>query len=127
MTRRNGFTLIEVVVALVILGTVVLGLTRFMGNFVHVVATSTTRTVASEVAHEQLERVKVDPSYATLSATWGGTRTGFPDYPAMTRVTTLNRVTSAGPPPRDYTIVTVRVTEPTMTRPVNATAVVARP
>jgi hypothetical protein len=108
------------------------GLARFAGEFLHAVGTSTTRTLAASVARERLEEVRADPTYP-LPATWAGTAIGFPDYPNMSRITRVTRVTGAAPV-RDYTIVSVKVTEPTMMRPgamaldtVNVTAVVARP
>jgi hypothetical protein len=44
----------------------------------------------------------------------------------MTRVTSVSRVTGTAPQ-RDYTIVTVRVSEPTMGAPIDVTTVVASP
>lgn len=122
---RRGFTLIEVLLATVVLGIILMSVSRFTGQFLHTVSTSTARTVASEVASEQIERITTDPSYATLAARWAGTQTSFPNYPSMVRTTTVQRITG-NTPPRDYTVVTVRVTEPTMGAPVNVTSVVAR-
>jgi hypothetical protein len=68
----------------------------------------------------------MDPSYTTLAATWAATETGFPGYPRMVRTTTVSRVTGNAPP-RDYTIVTVRVTEPTMGQAIDVTTMVAQP
>jgi hypothetical protein len=84
------------------------------------------RTVAAEVARERISLVDMDPSYTTLGATWVATETGFPGYPRMTRITTVSRVTGNAPP-RDYTIVTVRVTEPTMAQAIDVTTTVAQP
>jgi prepilin-type N-terminal cleavage/methylation domain-containing protein len=126
MTHRRGFTLVEVLFATVILTIVLLSTARFVGQFMHTVSTTTVRTVASEVASERIERVSTDPSYLTLSAQWAGTTTGFPGYPNMARRTTVSRVTGSNPT-RDYTIVSVQVTEPTMGAPVNMTTMVARP
>jgi prepilin-type N-terminal cleavage/methylation domain-containing protein len=124
--NRRGFSLVEVLFATVILTIVLLSTARFVGQFMHVVTTSTVRTVASEVASEQIEQISTDPSYLTLSAQWAGTRSGFPGYTSMARQTIVQRVTGANPT-RDYTIVSVQVTEPTMGTPVNMTIVVARP
>jgi prepilin-type N-terminal cleavage/methylation domain-containing protein len=123
---RRGFTLIELMLAIVILTIVLTGIARYTGQFLHAVTTSTTRTTAAQVATEHIELVKADPSYTTLAASWDGTQNGFPGYPNMTRVTTVSRVTGTAPP-RDYTIITVRVAEPTMGAPVNVTTVVGRP
>lgn len=130
--RRGGFTLIEVMVAMVILSIVALGLGRFVSSFLHVVSTSSIRTTASAVAREQMEGILSDPQYP-LPTAWVGTVTGFPGYSAMRRTTSVTRVTGTSPA-RDYTIVTVKVTEPTMKRigatapdTINLTAAVAKP
>jgi prepilin-type N-terminal cleavage/methylation domain-containing protein len=124
--ERRGFTLIEVMLAVVILTTVLVSVARYTGQFLHTVSTSTVRTVAAEIARERIGLVDMDPSYTTLAAVWAGTQTGFPGYPQMTRVTTVSRVTGAVPV-RDYTVVTVRVTEPTMGQAIDVTTVVAQP
>lgn len=124
--NRRGFTLIEVMLAVVMLGIVLVSLARYTGQFLHTVSTSTVRTVAAEVARERISLVDQDPSYTTLAATWAGTQTGFPNYPRMQRVTTVSRITGNAPP-RDYTVVTVRVTEPTMGQAIDVTTVVAQP
>lgn len=124
MTRRSGFTLVEMLLAIVILAIILGSVARYTSQYLHTITTSTTRTAASEVARERIGLVDMDPSYTTLAAAWAGTEIGFPGYPGMTRVTTVSRVTGNAPP-SDYTIITVRVTEPTMGAPINVTTVVA--
>ena len=124
--RRYGFTLIELMLAIVILTIVLTGVARYTAQFMHAVSTSTTRTTAAQVATERIELVKADPSYLSLATIWDQSQTGFPGYPNMTRTTTVSRITG-NVPQRDYTVVTVRVTEPTMISPVNVTTVVGRP
>jgi prepilin-type N-terminal cleavage/methylation domain-containing protein len=124
---RRGFTLIEVMIALVILTIVSVSLGKFVGSFLHAVGTSTTKTVATAVAQEQLEIIRADPNYANLVATYNGqTATGFPGYAAMTRTLRVVR-TTGNAPRRDYTTITVTVSEPTMGTPINVTIVVAAP
>lgn len=124
--KRDGFTLIEVLLALVMLTIVCVGMAKFVGTFIHTVSTSTTKTVATEVALQQLELIQADPQYP-LPASYVVSTTGFAGYPAMNRTTVFLR--NGGPTytTKDYTVVTVRVTEPTMRDTVNVTAVVARP
>ena len=126
MRHRGGFTLIEVMLAVVLLTVVLVSVARYTGLFLHSVTTSTVTTVAAEVARERIELVNMDPSYTTLAATWGGTQIGFPGYPRMTRVTDVSRIVGVAPP-RDYTVVTVRVSEPTMRSTLDVTTVVAQP
>jgi prepilin-type N-terminal cleavage/methylation domain-containing protein len=123
MTNRRGFSLIEVMVALVILSIVLLGLGRFVASFLHTVGTTTTKTAATEAAAGYMATIQADPSYP-LPASYAGTVTGFPNYPNLKRVTVFNRINTSN---RDYTIVSVRVTEPTLRDTVNITAVVAKP
>ena len=124
--RRSGFTLVEMLLSIVILAIILASVARYTGQYLHTVSTSTTRTAAAEVARERIGLVDMDPSYATLAAAWSGTQTGFPGYPGMARITTVSRVTGNAPQ-RDYTIVTVRVTESTMGAPIDVTTVVASP
>ena len=128
--NRRGFTLVEVMIALIILTIVSLSLGRFVASFSHTVGTSTIRTIAIDVATEQLELVRgnANPTaYPTLVANFSGNVvTGFPSYPRRTRTTTVVRTTGNNPR-RDYTTITVTVTEPTLGTPVNLTAVVAAP
>jgi prepilin-type N-terminal cleavage/methylation domain-containing protein len=123
MSNRRGFSLIEVMVALVILSIVLLGLGRFVASFLHTVGTTTTKTAATEAASGYMAAIQADPTYP-LPAIYAGTVTGIGSYPNMKRVTTTTRVNSGG---SDYTTVTVRVTEPTLRDTVNITTVVAAP
>jgi prepilin-type N-terminal cleavage/methylation domain-containing protein len=125
--NKRGFTLIEIMIALVILTIVSVSLGKFVAVFLHTVGTSTAKTVATEVAQEELELIRADPSYTTLVATYNGvSQTGFPGYASMNRSVRVVR-TTGNAPRRDYTKVTVTVTEPTMGTPVAVTIVVAAP
>lgn len=128
--NRRGFTLVEVLVAVIILGVVAMSLGRFMGGFLHAVGTSSTRTAAVAVAEERLDSVRVSATtstYATLVASFNNSNTtGFPGYPNMVRATRVVR-TTANNPRTDFTTITVTVSEPTMGTPVNLTTVVAAP
>jgi len=128
--NRKGFTLIETLVAMVILTVVALSLGRFVGHFLHAVGTSTVRTIGTAVATEQIELVRARntaAAYPTLVSTFNNvTTTGFPGYPNMQRRTRVVR-TQTNTPRADYTTITVTVTEPTMGTPINLTVVVAAP
>lgn len=127
MKNRRGFTLIEVLIAMIILTIVSVGVAKFVATFLHTVGTTTTKTVATAVAQEYVETIRADPSYTTLVATYNGNNvTGFPGYASMNRVTRVVR-TTGNAPPRDYTTITVTVSEPTMGTPINVTIVIAAP
>ena len=61
--ERRGFTLIEVMLAVVILTTVLISVARYTGQFLHTVSTSTVRTVAAEVAPLGIHVNPVAPGY----------------------------------------------------------------
>lgn len=128
--NRRGFTLIETMVALVLLTIAVLSLGRFMASFQNSTTKSTALTVATTVAIERLQLTRSDPRYTRLIALYGtppsSDTTGFPGYPTMHRQTFIVR-DQTGAPARDFTTVTVRVTSPIMKDTVNLTAVVAAP
>lgn len=124
--KRQGFTLIEIMVAIVVLAAVLLGAGQFTARFIHATAISQATTVAADLARERLQSITTDPGYTTLGARWTGTTTGFPDYPSMTMTTTIQRITGVAPR-RDYTVVTVQVTEPTLAAPVRLTSIVGQP
>ncbi len=130
MTTRRGFTLIEVMIALVILVVVATGVARFASQFSRSMADSTLRLIATGVATDRLEIARADPGYNTLVTAYGtgagADTTGFPGYPRMRRITDVVRDQS-GSPPRDRTTITVRVIDPALRDTVALTVVVAAP
>lgn len=127
MQTRRGFTLIEVLIAVVLLAILALGVARFAATFGRSVANSSFRVVAAGIANDQLQQIRADPRYTSLVALYNGkTTTGFQDYPSMKQSTYVVRDQS-GVPPRDRTTVTVRVTAPNMPDTVSVTSVIASP
>ena len=129
--KARGFTLIEVMIAIVILTVVLAGLGRFVAVFMHGVRTTTARTMATEVARARMQMVASDPRYTTLVSNFGtgpaADTTGFPGFPGMRRRTYVTR-DQTGSPARDLTTITVRVTDPTLPADtISLTNMVARP
>lgn len=127
--RRAGFTLIEMLIAVVVVVIVATSFARFAAQYSRSMGDSSLRLVATGVATGRLELVRADPRYTRLNAlygssTAGGDTTGFPDYPRMRRITTLVRDQSGN---RDFTTITVKVWDPALIDTVAVTAVVASP
>jgi prepilin-type N-terminal cleavage/methylation domain-containing protein len=118
---RAGFTLIEVLVAMALLGFAVLGaqavvtdrLARNVGNVDQ-------RSVARQLVEDRLQQVQTEPRYNDLIALFNRTEPSPPGAPGFMRRTTVDRRS-------DYTVVTVRVFTPQRTDTVSGTAVVGMP
>ena len=128
--NRRGISLFESLLALSMLMIVVTTFARYIGTFQQGTTRATALTVATAVAKEQLELIRVDPRYTALAALYdagaSADTTGFPGYPNMRRLTDLVR-DQGGTPPRDRTTITVRVTWPGMSDTVKLTTVRSRP
>jgi len=129
---RKGFTLVEMLLAIVLVSIAVMSLGRFMASYQNATAKATLLTTMTTIAKERIELIRGDPRYGSLAATYGSgasaDTTGFPGYPVIRRLTFVNRDQS-GAPPRDRTTVSVQVFTTTgiLKDTVSLTAVMARP
>ncbi len=130
--NRKGFTLIEVLIAMVLLTLAVVSLGQFMGKYQKATAGATLLSTMTSIAKERLELVRGDPRYTTMTTRYGSgasaDTTGFPGYSMIKRRTYVSR-DQTGSPARDRTTVTVRVftTTPISKDTVSLTAVIAKP
>lgn len=128
--NKRGMSLIEIMIAMVMLVIIVTTFGKFMGQFQSGTTKATAVTVAASVAKERLELVRADPRYFTLTTLYGAgggaDTTGFPGYATMRRTTTTTR-DQTGTPARDRTTITVQVTWPGMKDTVRLSTVRARP
>lgn len=118
---RDGFTLIEVMIALVILTGALLSMGAFMTSFAHSTTTGTAASLASDLAVARLETVKGSGDYAALEDDYEGATTS-PDHPGYTITTEVARVKNETD---DYTAVTVTVTAPALERAVKKTTIIS--
>jgi prepilin-type N-terminal cleavage/methylation domain-containing protein len=119
--RREGFTLIEVMIALVILTGALLSMGEFMTKFAHSTTTSTAASLASDLAVARIETIKGSGDYAALEDDYEGTTTS-PDHPGYSIATVVERVKNKVD---DYTAVTVTVTAPALERAVKKSTVIS--
>lgn len=125
---REGFTIAEVVLALVLLSFMVLGFQRATGEIIHYAAQSDRRAVALQLVHNRLDVIHLDEEYAALVPRYRETETAFDDYPGLARTTQVER--TRAPQDRgvlDFTTITVTVDGPAVRDPVSRTIVVAAP
>jgi len=115
--RRSGMTLIEVIIAVMILSGVLIGLSNFTRKFQSLSTNQTALATASELATARIEYIAQHRPYLTLVATFDGTTetsTTTGAHPSMAGNPGFTRTTSAvrtGPSTTaDYITVTVTVT-----------------
>ena len=127
MGRRSstsGFTLIEVMIALVILSGIVISMGHGTARYLTTITRNRIRVQAASVADAQIATMRVNPDYATLTATFNGTVVGTP-FAGYSRVTLVVR-TGAGTN-ADRTGVKVTVTGPQLATPVIRYTTIAAP
>lgn len=124
--NRSGFTLVEVIVAVVILLGVVLGITQLTARTIHTLTTSDRQLAAVQLVEDRLEQVRLDPDYAQLESSYGGTEYTFRSLPGFARTTQIVHVGGDGKGP-DYKRITVSVTGPGLPAPVARTETVGAP
>jgi len=120
--RRKGMTLIEVMIALVILTGALLGMGRFITSFSRTTTDGSLTSTASDLVLDRLEQIKAYGNYTNISATYAGTEAVIVGYPNFTRVTQVLRTNNST---TDYTAVTVTVTNPSMLKQVKKTTIIA--
>ncbi len=119
---HRGMTLIEVMIALSIITTSMLGLGAFLPNFMHVSAQGTILSAASDLAVTRIETIKAWPTYATLQSTFAGTQSNPSTCTGCSVVTVITHTSTAI---ADYETVSVTVSGPNIVTPVEKTTAIA--
>lgn len=125
-TRHSGFSLVEVVVALVILSTAVLGLASSATRLTTTAAAAQLRVLAMESVQDQLARVRLDPRYGALDSLYTGTENGLFGINGVTQTTTVVHIQRTSPG-LDFKKISVSVTGPMLSPPVARQIVIAAP
>lgn len=124
-TTRKGMTLIEVMIAVTILSTAMLGIAGFMGKFAHIVAVSDVKNTANEIASQRLEEIKNAPRYSAIDTLYPGTTTMPTPYVGYTRTTVVSHTGGGAPDLYDYKTVTVTVANSRLGVPIKRTTIIA--
>ena len=125
---RRGMTLIEVMIAIVILSGAMLGLAKFGGQFEHTTATAGDMSLASDLAVARIEQIKTFRVYATIVSTYNNiteTYTSDPVYKGFTRLTNATRCAGCPTASNDYITVTVTVSGRSLVAPISKTTIIA--
>jgi len=122
--NRDGFTLIEVLIATFILSGVTLMMAAPASKFMSTTAKSQRRIAASVAADAQITLVRMYPVYDSLRVKFDSTRNNvpFPGYTRQTRVVRTGTGTNG-----DVTRVVVTISGPGLVTPIKRTATIAAP
>lgn len=119
---RRGISLLEVMVALTILGTSLIGMAEYGRRFARTNANSSMLNNALDLASARVERVKAERNYTSMD-TLARTETSIGGYPNYKRVTAITQVLTSQ---YAYKTVTVTVSHPAMPGSVKKTTAIAR-
>ncbi len=119
--RRSGMTLIEVMIALVILTGALLGMGKFITSFSHSTSDGALSSVASDLVLDRIETIKGSSSYAALD-TYAVTEASIVGFPGYRRVTQVARTLDGT---EDYKAITVTVSNPGLSTPVKKSTIIA--
>jgi Tfp pilus assembly protein PilV len=120
-------TLIEVILAVVILSGAMLGLANFGRKFQHTASTTSDTTMASDLATQRIEEIKGYRVYATLVSTYNGVTETFTTAPfgGFVRKTRAVRTQTSTTPMYDYITVTVSAGRDTTVASAKKTTIIA--
>jgi prepilin-type N-terminal cleavage/methylation domain-containing protein len=130
-TRRagaaRGMTLIEVILAIVILTGVMLGLGNFTRKFQSANTGATTKSLASDLAAQRIADIQGYRPYSSIVATFNSTSESYTSgvYTGFTRTTAATRCSGCPTATNDYITVTVSVTGNDLSATVTKTVVIA--
>lgn len=119
---RRGISLLEVMVALTILGTSLIGMAEYGRRFARTNANASMLNSALDLASARVERVKAERNYTSMD-TLARTETTISGYANFKRVTSITQTLTSQ---YAYKTVTVTVTHPAMPGAVKKTTAIAR-
>lgn len=122
---RRGLTLVEVVVALAILGGVLIALGMFSVRLSQSTSSSRIRIQAAQLAADRLEAVKGAPRYSAIDSLYVATESNVANNPGYRRQTWVTRVGGTLADTIDYKIVTVQVSHNQLAGTVRKTTTIA--
>jgi prepilin-type N-terminal cleavage/methylation domain-containing protein len=121
---RQGFTLIEIMVAVFLLAGVILLMAPSASRYLSTAAKNRQKLQAAAVADAQIALIRVSPAYDSLTVRFNGTTSDVP-FTGWTRTTTVVR--SGAGTTSDITRAMVTVTGPGLATPVKRYATITAP
>lgn len=120
----SGMSLLEVVVALLLLGSVILALGSFTAKFAMASGQARLVIAANEIASMRLDAIRSQPSYSSIDLLADSVKVSR-DFTDFGMRTTVKRIGGSPADSVDYRVVTVKVTHESMRMRVLKTTAVA--
>ena len=121
---RGGLTLIETLIAVVILGTALIGLGDFMAHFAHATKVASLQQRGLDLATDRIDSVMHAPTYTSIDS-MAATETIGIDSTTYQRQTMVTHIGGGPTDTLDYRTVTVSVVMPTVTNPLRKTIIIS--
>lgn len=125
VSSRAGMTLVEVIVAMVLLTGALLSMGAFIARYANVTGAIARRSEANELVADRLEEVKGALRYALVDSLYAKTEPTIVGHPGLTRQTLVTRTGGAAPSLYDYKTVTVIVNGPGLKTPSKKTTIIS--
>ena len=124
-SSRAGMTLIEVIVAMVLLTGALLSMGAFIARYANVTGSIARRSEANELVADRLEEVKGGLKYSAIDSLYAKTEPTIAGHPGLTRQTLVTRTGGFAPSLYDYKTVTVIVNGPGLKTPSKKTTIIS--
>jgi type II secretory pathway pseudopilin PulG len=129
MMDKHGFTIVELVIATLILTSAILGMGASAGYMLQAASGSGVRSEALQAVEGRISQIVMDPRYLVLDSLYSGTETGLPGLEGHYRVTNVTHYKKTGEGGRfiDYKTVNVSVSGPGLAETISRTTIVGSP
>ena len=127
--NRQGFTLVEMIIALLILTVAVLGIGATAGQMARTAGTAEVDALALQAVEDRISSIMLDPRYQWLDSLYAGSESSIVGLDQYTRETDVTRYQLPGSGGRtiDYTRITVTVDGPGSADDVSRSLVLGAP
>jgi type II secretory pathway pseudopilin PulG len=126
--KRHGFTIIEMIVAILILTSAILGIGASASYLLQAASDAGVKSEALQAVSGRISQIVTDPRYDQLESIYAGTETDLPGLVGYSRVTAITHTkTLTGGRYTDYKVVMVSVSGPGLGEDVSRTMIVGAP
>jgi prepilin-type N-terminal cleavage/methylation domain-containing protein len=124
MKANKGMTLVEVIVAIGLLGGVLFGMSAFSLKLAQASTVARIRATAGQLISDRLEQIKGAPRYSVVESLYVATETDASGFKGYTRQTWVRRVGGQPTDTIDYKLVTVEVRNAKLPKPMRKTTAI---